>query len=131
LNIKAAGVDTAQLANEAVEVVKLAINNSEQDGYVLTWNDGGYMEWTAKASITGDYLQESELKKEDETANCDGTTTDFTLSSSPVSNSVQVYLNGMLMAEGSGKDYTLVGTTVSFATAPEADAVLVIYYIAT
>jgi len=124
-----------QLKDDGVTVGKIAINNAEGagvDGYVLTWNNSGsYMEWTSKTSITEDYLQESEIKLADESANCDGTNTTFTLDSSPVTNSVQVFLNGLLQQEGSGEDYTLTGTTVEFTTAPESGDILLIHYIAT
>lgn len=76
-----------------------------------------------------DNLVESDIIKENESANCDGIETNFTLDNSPVANSVQVFLNGMLQEEGSGKDYTLSGTTVSFATAPESGDILIIHYI--
>ena len=123
--------DALRVKDEGITVAKIAINNAEQDGYVLTWNDSGYMEWTAKTAVGEDVVTESEINKENESANCDGIETDFTLSNSPVANSVQVYLNGLLQEEGSGKDYTLSGTTVSFAEAPETNDILIIYYIAT
>lgn len=77
-----------------------------------------------------DNVVETDIKFEDETSNVDGAETDFTLASTPITNSVQVYLNGLLQQEGSGKDYTLSGTTVSFATAPESGDILLIHYIA-
>jgi hypothetical protein len=76
-----------------------------------------------------DNVVEADFAKEDESANCDGIETDFTLTSTPVTNSVQVFLNGSLQQEGSGKDYTLSGTTVSFVVAPETDDRLIIYYV--
>lgn len=79
-------------------------------------------------SIT-DNIVEADVQKEDESANCDGGTTDFNLSNTPVTNSVQVFLNGLLQQEGSGKDYTLSGTTVSFADAPDAGDILIIHYL--
>lgn len=128
IHIKSGGVDTTQLADEAVEVAKLAINNAEVDGYVLTWNTAGYMEWTSKTAT--DAVANGDILVENESANCNGATTDFTLGSTPVANSVQVFLNGLLQEEGSGKDYTLSGTTVSFTTAPETGDILIIHYIA-
>ena len=127
ITIDNAGVTT--IGSEKVDVGMLNINNAEQDGYVLTWNDTGYMEWTSK--IATDAVADSDVKVENESANCNGVTTDFTLDSSPIVNSVQVYLNGLLQEEGSGKDYTLSGTTVSFATAPESGDILILHYIAT
>ena len=90
-----------------------------------------HLEWTAKTEIAEDYIQEAEVKFEDESANCNGSTVAFTLGSSPVTNSVQVFLNGLLQQAGSGKDYTLAGTTVTFATAPASGDILLIHYIAT
>lgn len=126
--------DTLRVKDEGITVAKLDINNAEQDGYVLTWNDAGYMEWTAKTSVGEAVIEESEIHQENESSNCDGLTTDFSLDNAPVVNSVQVYLNGLLQEEGSGKDYVLHGAnnqTVSFATAPETGDILIIHYIAT
>lgn len=103
-------------------------------GQVLTKGTGDTLSWTNKSSVAEDYLQESEILVEDESANCDGNETDFALASEPVTNSVQVFLNGLLQQEGSGKDYTLGGTgnkTVTFVTAPESGDILLIHYIAT
>jgi len=79
-------------------------------------------------SIT-DNIVEADIQVEDESANCNGVTVAFTLSSTPVTNSVQVFLNGLLQQEGSGKDYTLSGTTVTFTTAPDTGDILIIHYI--
>ncbi|MBN1467752.1 MAG: hypothetical protein JW924_03420 [Fusobacteriaceae bacterium] len=76
-----------------------------------------------------DNIVEGDIAVEDESANCNEVTTDFTLDNTPIANSVQVFLNGLLQQEGSGKDYTLSGTTVSFATAPETNDILIIHYI--
>ncbi len=140
LSIKDGGVDTAQLAADAVDGTKIADDSigaehinagAETDGYVLTWNTGGTLTWTSKTSVSEDYLQEAEIKFEDESANCNSSTVAFTLGSSPVTNSVQVFLNGLLQQAGSGKDYTLSGTTITFTTAPVTGDILLIHYIAT
>lgn len=140
LNVVAGGIDTTQLAADAVDGTKIADDSigaehinagAESAGYVLTTDAVGGLSWTSKTSVSEDYIQEAEILFEDESANCNGVTTDFTLDSSPVSNSVQVFLNGLLQQEGSGKDYTLSGTTVSFAVAPASGDILLIHYIAT
>jgi hypothetical protein len=100
-------------------------------GYVLTSDAAGGLSWTAKTAIGEDYIQESEVSFEDETANCNGSQVAFTLSNSPVANSVQVFLNGLLQQQGSGKDYELSGTTVTFGTAPESGDILLVHYINT
>lgn len=76
-----------------------------------------------------DNIVEGDIQFEDESANCNGVTVNFTLSNTPITNSVQVFLNGLLQQEGSGKDYTLTGTTVAFVTAPETGDLLLIHYI--
>ncbi len=76
-----------------------------------------------------DNIVESDIQFEDESANANGATTDFTLSNTPIANSLQVYLNGLLQQVGSGKDYTIAGTTVSFVTAPLTGDLILIHYI--
>ena len=79
-------------------------------------------------SIT-DNIVEADIQVENESANCNGVTVAFTLSNTPVANSLQVFLRGLLQEEGSGKDYTYAGTTVTFATAPLTNDILLIHYI--
>ena len=74
-------------------------------------------------------IVEGDLQVENESASCNGANTDFTLSNTPLANSIQVFLNGLLQEDGSGKDYTVSGTTVSFNVAPETGDILIIYYI--
>lgn len=47
-----------------------------------------------------------------------GSNTTFTLANTPVSGSEQVFLNGILQEPGSGNDYTISGTTITYLTAP-------------
>ena len=81
------------------------------------------------ADAVSDNIVEADIKLEDESANCDDVEVAFTLASTPVTNSVQVFLRGLLQQEGSGKDYVLSGTTVTFATAPKTGDILLIHYI--
>ena len=76
-----------------------------------------------------DNLVEGDILFEDESANCNGSSVAFTLASTPVTNSVQVFLNGLLQQVGVAKDYQLSGTTVTFTTAPASDDLLLIHYI--
>ena len=82
------------------------------------------------ADAITDNIVETDILFENESSNCDGNETAFTLGSSPIANSVQVFLNGLLQEEGSGKDYTISGTTITFATAPVTNDILLIHYIA-
>jgi len=76
-----------------------------------------------------DNVVEGDIQVEDLSATADGVETDFTVASTPLTNSVQVFLNGLLQQSGSGKDYTLAGTTVTFATPPETGDIVIVHYI--
>jgi len=81
------------------------------------------------AEAVADNIVEADILKEDNTVNCNGSNVEFTLSETPVANSVQAYLNGSLVQEGSGKDYVLSGVIITFATAPADDDSLIIHYL--
>ncbi len=68
------------------------------------------------ADAVSDNIVESDFQKQ--TYAGDDSTVIFSVGSTPVTNSVQVFLNGLIQEEGSGKDYTLSGTNATFATAP-------------
>jgi len=72
-------------------------------------------------------LVEDDIKFEDYSGDVDG----FELVSAPLANSVQIFLNGLLQQEGSGKDYTLTGSTVAWTVAPDAGDLILAHYIAT
>lgn len=74
-------------------------------------------------------IVEGDIQKENESANCDGIVTAFTLSNVPISNSLDVYLNGLRQEEGSGNDFLISGTTVTFAEPPLTGDLLIIRYI--
>ena len=81
------------------------------------------------ADAVADMVADADIQMENESANCDGSTTAFTLSSLPLEMSVQVYLNGLLQESGSGKDYLWDTTTITFATAPISGDILIVHYI--
>jgi len=78
-----------------------------------------------------DNIVEGDIKLENLSADIDasGYAGVHTLSNTPIANSVQIFLNGLLQEEGSGKDYTLSGTTVTFATQPESGDIVIAHYI--
>lgn len=58
-----------------------------------------------------------------------GSNTVFTLPSTPISGTEMVFLNGILQNAGSGNDYTISGSTITFAQAPKTgDVILVTYW---
>lgn len=117
-------IDTAHIANDQITEAKLDCTNATTDGYMLTWDDGtSKFEWIDPA--ISDNLVEGDIKFEDKS----GTVIAFNLAVTPIANSVQVYLNGLIQQVGDGKDYTLAGSTVTFLTAPEATDLILVYYI--
>lgn len=59
----------------------------------------------------------------------DGVNTTFTLAYTPVSSlSIMVFLNGMLLEQGVGNDYTIAGATVTLAEAPLPDSKVIATY---
>ena len=136
LRIKALGVDTAQLALDAVDgtiieddsvdsehyvdgsidnqhiaddtilEVKLDATNAPTDGYFLTFDNatGGFT-WVESPATSG--VQEADLAYDDFSTTVNGALTDFDLTDIPVTASLQVFINGQLVREGSGKGYEL------------------------
>ena len=58
----------------------------------------------------------------------DGSNTSFTLANTPVSGSLQLYLNGQLLQVGASNDYTISGTTITMLLAPLSGSVLLATY---
>jgi len=122
------------VANDSIAIVDADDNSSKKEtiadlatamaGTGITATNG-----VLSADAVADNIVEGDIQVEDESANCNGVTVAFTLSSTPIANSLQVFLNGMLQQEGSGKDYTWSGTTVTFAVAPDTGDILLIHYI--
>lgn len=125
LNVKANGLDNNELNAGAGSA-----------GQVLTLGTGDALSWTDKSSVGEDYVQEAEIVLENLSADVDVTAYAgaHTLTDAPVTNSVQIFLNGLLQEEGSGKDYTLGGTgskVVTFATQPISGDIIIAHYIKT
>ena len=78
-----------------------------------------------------DNLVEGDIQMENVSSQIDDTgyAGDFTISNTPIAKSVQVFLNGLLQEEGTGKDYTISGTTVSFTDNPVSGDIVIVYYI--
>jgi hypothetical protein len=68
------------------------------------------------------------VKREIPSGTKNGSNTTFTLASTPVSGSEEVYVNGNLQNAGAGNDYTISTSTITFAVAPvSTDTILVSY----
>jgi len=86
-----------------------------------------------KVLVTKEYTESKYLKNISRTVEelaGDGTTTSFTLTNTYTVGSetlVDVYVDGLLKVEGSGKDYTLSsGNTLDFTTAPSNGSVIIV-----
>jgi hypothetical protein len=60
----------------------------------------------------------------------DGTNDTFTLSSTPIPGSIQVFRNGLFLREGASNDYTVSGTQIIFTAdaLPQPGSVVVVNY---
>jgi hypothetical protein len=71
-------------------------------------------------------ITEASIAVEDLTGNAD---TSLVLADTPVANSVQLYINGLLQEEGTGKDYTISDKAITLAVATVADDIIIVHYI--
>lgn len=124
--------NVVQIKDAGVPEVKLDINTASGvgvDGYVLYWNNGAgkldYKDIDSEAVIDADILVENFSDEIGESAYAG----EHELAETPVANSVQVYLNGLLQEAGTGKDYTIAGKDITFVTAPEDGDILIVHYI--
>jgi hypothetical protein len=122
------GSGALRVKDEGITEAKLNISNNPIDGYYLKYTTASGMEWDDLESTNA--VTESDIRLENESTNCNGATTAFTLDDTPVDNSLQVFLNGLIQEKGSGKDYTHSGTTVTFEIAPLTGDILLIHYTA-
>jgi len=60
-----------------------------------------------------------------------GTNDTFTLATTPVSNTEMVFVNGVLQNQGSGNDYTISGTTITFLSGaiPQSGDIVRVTYV--
>ena len=72
---------------------------------------------------------EADILYENKSAECNDSNVTFTLAQTPLSNSVQVFLNGLIQEEGSGKDFTIDGVTITFVIAPNTGDIMLVHYI--
>ncbi len=63
--------------------------------------------------------------------NVNGTNDTFTLATTPVNNTEMVFVNGVLQNQGSGNDYTISGTTITFLSGaiPQTGDIIRVTYV--
>ncbi len=119
-----------QIKDATILPEKLDAVNSPADGLFLSYNSTqGKFEWK-DPDVVG-VSEDDVICNEVPSGAIDGSNTDFTLANNPAPGTVEVYLNGILQAPGTGKDYTISGNTISFTIAPEPGDVILCSYIKT
>lgn len=66
------------------------------------------------------YTAPSNLQREEVSGIKNSSNTVFTISHTPIANSLNLYLNGQLLREGLSDDYTISGSTITLAAAPSS-----------
>lgn len=129
VQVKDSGISTDKIADEAVTEGKLDAYDSPADGDVLSWNDTEQkFEWI-EVDVTDAVLEADVICNEIPTGLINSLNTSYTIANTPVAGTVEVYLNGLLQAPGVGLDYTISGTTITFAKAPRTNSDLYVSYI--
>jgi len=113
--------------NDGITEAKLDLTThggSGIDGFVLYWNQAtGKLDYK---DVDVAFVADADIIVEDLTGNAD---TSLTLANTPVASSVQLYINGLLQEEGSGKDYTISGTAITLVEASLVDDIIIVHYI--
>lgn len=127
LKIVDGGVDTLQLANEAVTEAKIDVYNAPSIGEVMGYTANG-LEWVSNAE--DDAVQEADvIVNEIPSGLINSSNVTYSIANTPVTGTVAVFLNGMYQAPGGGLDYTITGTTITFVKAPRTNSDLYVTYI--
>jgi len=133
LNFSELGAVAVDVSADEITIIDATDGSSKKESIadLATAMAGTGLTATNGVLSVDENIVEDDIQLENESSNCDGIETVFNLTSEPVVNSVQVFLNGLLQEEGSGKDYLLNAgaKTVTFTTAPETGDILLIHYI--
>jgi hypothetical protein len=71
------------------------------------------------AVASTDYMAPASfVTRETPTGTINGVNTTFTLANTPIANTEQVFLNGLLLEPGAGNDYTISGATITMLIVP-------------
>lgn len=90
--------------------------------WLCTANQGGTINTTAitfqQIPTTAGLTNTNFVDKEVPSGSINGSNAAFTLSSTPISGSEHIYLNGVLQESGAGNDYTITGSAITMLFAP-------------
>jgi len=108
-----------QIFDDTIEPSKLKALNSPLAGYILEYDNAtSQFKWIAGA----------EAVTETPSGLVNGSNKVFTLSNTPESGALSIYLNGLYQEEGSGKDYVISGSDITFVDAPQTEDIIVASY---
>lgn len=100
--------------------------------WLCTADAGGTINTTAitwqQIPTTPGLLAANFVNREIPTGLINGSNTTYSLANTPTTGTERVYLNGLLQEQGSGKDYTISGATITMTTAPLTGEKLVANY---
>jgi len=122
------GPDFIQRGGSVVMTANLNLGNHKIVS-VLTPSSG--TDAANKNYVDDNFMQPAVVVTRDETVHVpDGNRTLFTLTGTPVTDSEQVFKNGVLLEPGASNDYTISGADVTFNAAPETTDRIRVNYIA-
>lgn len=124
--IQVNGSNDLEVKDGGITEPKLAASNSPTTGYFLQWN-GSALTW---ADVdTNAVMDDDVICNEIPSGLINSSNVTYTIANTPVAGTVTVYLNGLFQAPGTGLDYTISGTTITFAKAPRTNSELYVCYI--
>lgn len=95
---------------------------------VIASNGSGAIVLATGANIVAPSSGHGLSNQETPSGTVNGSNTSFSLANTPVSGTVMLFQNGLLLVAGSGKDYTISSGTITFITAPVSGDVLLATY---
>jgi hypothetical protein len=116
--IAANAVQASEIATNAVGISELNVSDGT-NGQVLTTDGAGSLSFSSKVSSAQSFYLNS--------ATGDGSTTDFSLSTTPAAESnIIAFIDGVFQTQDS---YTFSGTTLSFSAAPPNGTEVTVYVV--
>lgn len=111
------------LTHSSTFVLQTGANITTQAGdHAIWYYDAANTRWvmTAYARANGQALVDGSGTPviEPLSGTIDGSNVTFTISQTPLANTLDVRLNGQVLRSGAGNDYTISGTTITMAVAP-------------
>ena len=101
--------------SESMARVKTSLSQSI-DGFTLTMASQSIaLETVRDLALSNTKSTNIHVNKEIPIGSINGTNSTFTLRNIPVNGSEHIYLNGLLIEEGSQTDYTISGSTITFS----------------